>query len=644
MRKNRFTINMQLILLALTIFLSMAVLGIYIIFILNKTAEKRQKIDEVEKISYNIQQLNQLEKAFLLKETSNPDFFETGSSPIYDEYQKVLKNAREKLNSLNENHWLLSENVKNNIGQLQETLEQLNIQFTLLYQMILQKGFKSHGKIGDMRAKIHAMEEELNQLDIPGLQQYMLTLRRNEKDFLLRKDLSYKKKFNNNLTSFNRELNALRDRGRITKSRHEALRNYLTAYQQAFHAVVEMEQQIGLTTGAGYMGELERIFIGAQPVITQLAHNTKQQIHKTSRGDLTKLFIIGATLFAFILMSIMRLAKSISKPVNNLKNYIIKLSKGEIPEKDILTSKRDEIAEITCHLYDLIDGLNEKIKFATRIENGDYDYPFKPASKHDMLGNTLLSMRNSLRDAEKDRKQHQQEIEIQNWTSTGIAKFSEILRKQHDTIDNFGTEIIVSLVDYLGANQGGFFVLNEEAEHYKLVGSYAFNRVKAKKKTIPLNEGLVGSCGFEKETIYLEELPDDYVEIKSGLGNASPRYLILVPLIYQKKLFGVLEIASFSQIETHHIEFVEKVGENIAASLLTTRINEQTQKLLKESTGQSERLAQQEEEMRQNMEELMATQEEMNRKDREQQAEIAALKERLAELEGKEVEEDEASN
>jgi transcriptional regulator with GAF, ATPase, and Fis domain len=130
------------------------------------------------------------------------------------------------------------------------------------------------------------------------------------------------------------------------------------------------------------------------------------------------------------------------------------------------------------------------------------------------------------------------------------------------------------------------------------------------------------------------------VEIKSGLGNSSPRYLILVPLIYQKKLFGVLEIASFKKIEKHHIEFVEKVGENIAASLLTTKINQQTQTLLKESTDQSERLAQQEEEMRQNMEELMATQEEMNRKDREQQAEIAELKERLSELEGGQVEEE----
>ena len=112
------------------------------------------------------------------------------------------------------------------------------------------------------------------------------------------------------------------------------------------------------------------------------------------------------------------------------------------------------------------------------------------------------------------------------------------------------------------------------------------------------------------------EVPENYVTITSGLGGASPSALLLVPLKNNDKIFGVLELATFSKYEAHEIELVEKLTESIASTISAVRVSESTRILLERTQQQAEEMRAQEEEMRQNMEELEATQEEMRRKEK----------------------------
>jgi len=141
--------------------------------------------------------------------------------------------------------------------------------------------------------------------------------------------------------------------------------------------------------------------------------------------------------------------------------------------------------------------------------------------------------------------------------------------------------------------------------------------------------GLVAQCAKEKESIYLKEIPSNYVKITSGLGEATPRCLILVPLKVRDEVSGVLEIASFQLFEEHQRTFIEKVAENISSLIASRQNSSNTQKLLEESRLKAEGLAAQEEELRQGAEELQATQEEMNRQRSELETEINSLKLRL---------------
>ena len=123
----------------------------------------------------------------------------------------------------------------------------------------------------------------------------------------------------------------------------------------------------------------------------------------------------------------------------------------------------------------------------------------------------------------------------------------------------------------------------------------------------------------------MTDVPDNYVSITSGLGDANPRAILIVPLKFNDKVFGVIEMASFTEYEDYKIKFIEKLAESIASTISTVKVNMQTVKLLEDSKMKSEELASQEEEMRQNLEELQTTQEESARRELDMNGILEAL-------------------
>ncbi len=214
------------------------------------------------------------------------------------------------------------------------------------------------------------------------------------------------------------------------------------------------------------------------------------------------------------------------------------------------------------------------------------------------------------------------------WAAEGIAQLTDLTRTQsNQNTTTLHDRVIIHFVKYLEANQGGLYIVNREneKEEIRLEACYAYDRKKYVKKTIAPGEGLLGQVFLERQPMRLTEIPVDYVNITSGLGKATPRSLVIVPLIVNEAVEGILEIATFKVVEDHHLDFLEKAGESLAAFIQMNRINTKTRILLAEAQQQAEEMRAQEEEMRQNLEELAATQEEMNRKEQAYQNKIAEL-------------------
>lgn len=247
-------------------------------------------------------------------------------------------------------------------------------------------------------------------------------------------------------------------------------------------------------------------------------------------------------------------------------------------------------------------------------ENFDIEYEIKDES--DKLGKALLELRDTLKKNKTADDKRRKEDEIRNWNAEGLAKFGEILRQDNNDLSLLSYNVIKNLTDYIGAVQGGFFLIQDSENtdrYFELAAFYAYGRKKYADKRIKMGKGIIGTSALERKTIYLTDLPDSYISVTSGLGKANPRSLIVAPLISNDELFGVFEIASLKEHEKYQISFVEKVAESTASILSTVKMNMQTARLLEESKAQAQAMAAQEEEMRQNMEELQATQEEAAR-------------------------------
>ena len=336
--------------------------------------------------------------------------------------------------------------------------------------------------------------------------------------------------------------------------------------------------------------------------------------------------LIGLILTALIIWII---AHNISRPVVKTTAILSDLAKGDIDEsKKINIKTKDEIGEMANSVNTLIDGLNKTAEFAEEIGKGNLEKEFELLSDKDILGNSLLEMRKSLKTANEQETERKLEDQKQNWTTQGIAKFGEILRQNTDDMQEFSYHIISNLVKYIDANQGGIFMINDDDKHdvfIELLAFYAYERRKYMEKRIEVGVGLIGRCAQEKKTIYMTDLPDEYINITSGLGQSVPNALLIVPLKVNDEIFGVVELAGFNEFEDHVIKFIEEVGESIASTISTTKINIRTNQLLEQSQQQSEEMSAQEEEMRQNMEELQATQEEAGRRSAEMQGLLDAL-------------------
>lgn len=355
------------------------------------------------------------------------------------------------------------------------------------------------------------------------------------------------------------------------------------------------------------------------------------------------LFALIFTWLAFSLVNYF-IMKTITRPINGLVKVVKELGEGSLADTFHYPHK-DEIGQMAQSVNELVEGLQRTAIFASEIGKNNFEHPFEPLSEKDVLGNALLEMRKSLKAASEEEKIRKTEDEKRNWTTQGLAKFADILRQNNDNIQELSYDIIRNLVDYLDVNQGGIFIYNNNDENDKfleLTACYAFDRRKYLEKKVLPGEGLVGTCFLEQEPIYITQIPQDYIRITSGLGDENPSSLLLIPLKVNEKIYGVIELASFSEFEKYKLDFVEKIGESIASTISSVKINIQTAMLLEKSQQQAEEMRAQEEEMRQNMEELTATQEAMAEKERDNIHTIDELtrenQENLKQLESKEKE------
>jgi PAS domain S-box-containing protein len=339
---------------------------------------------------------------------------------------------------------------------------------------------------------------------------------------------------------------------------------------------------------------------------------------KGEDGALSKVFLYASLcIIALALLLTMTLSRAITRPLLDVRNTLNLVAQGVLPEATTHHT-RDEFGQMAEKVDQLVSALKNNAQFAQRIGEGKYDSSFTPASENDLLGMSLVNMRNNLIENEKRDTER-------NWIVRGVAGISEVLR-MHDSIEGMGDDVIKFILDKIDAIQGAFYVINDDDTARPVIemrASYAYGRKKYLKKSFRFAEGLVGQSVAEKDTIVRTEIPEDYVTLTSGiLGDQRPTALLIVPLITNEEVYGVLEFAGFKSFTQSHVNFVKELSLILARTIFNIKVNERTRKLLEESQQMSIELQEKGEVLRQNAEEMQATSEELERSNKKLEEQI----------------------
>ena len=181
------------------------------------------------------------------------------------------------------------------------------------------------------------------------------------------------------------------------------------------------------------------------------------------------------------------------------------------------------------------------------------------------------------------------QIEAQRWVKTSVADVSGKLQQATD-FPELAQALLSQVAPLLNVGQGVFYVYDESERRLILMGSYGFRERKSLAQSFALGEGLVGQCGREKSPITLTNPPEDYIKIGSGLGEAVPKAIAVLPVLHGGDLLGVVELAAFKSFGEREHNLLDSLMPVLAMSLEILQRNLETQLLLKETQEQAQRM------------------------------------------------------
>jgi len=365
------------------------------------------------------------------------------------------------------------------------------------------------------------------------------------------------------------------------------------------------------------------------------------------------------------------IAKVVTAVANgNLKRKLVLEAKGEIEELaetinnmiDTLATFADQVTTVAREVgiegklggqasvpgaagtwRDLTDNVNRMAaalttqvraiaEVATAVTKGDLSRSIAV----DAAGE-VAALKDNINEMIRNLRETTEKNTAQDWLKTNLAKFTRLLQGQRDLLAV--SKLILSELAPLVSMQHGVFYLNEGPEggevDMKLLASYAYRERKNIANRFRAGEGLVGQCAFEKERILLVDVPPGYIQINSGLGEAPPLNIVVLPVLFEGQVKAVIELASFQRFSDIHLTFFDQLTESIGIVLNTITATMRTEELLKQSQSlanelqtrqaeltetnrrlqeQAKTLQESEERLRQQQDKLQQTNEELEEK------------------------------
>jgi signal transduction histidine kinase/HAMP domain-containing protein len=383
--------------------------------------------------------------------------------------------------------------------------------------------------------------------------------------------------------------------------------------------------------------------------VNQMASNLTGQVRNIAmvttaiaKGDLTKKIDIDAR------GEILELKTTINTMVDQLSSFAEEVTRvarevgtegqlgGQARVRDVDGTWRDLTESVNEMAGNLTRQVRAIARVATAVTRGDLNLKIDVDASGEIqeLQDYINKMIANLRDTTIANKE-------QDWLKGNLARVSALMQGRRD-LEDVASLIMSELPPLVAAQHGAFFLamplveeVTDQEDHYELrmLGSYGYSMGSMPTSFRP-GEALVGTAAQEKRTILVENAPSGYLKISSGLGEAPPAQVIVLPVLFEGTVLGVIELASFTPFTQIQKDFLNQLAEMIATSVNTISVNTKTEQLLKQSQELTEQLRERSAELEQRQKALQASNAEL-----EEKAELLAQQNRDIEVKNTEIEE-----
>lgn len=229
-----------------------------------------------------------------------------------------------------------------------------------------------------------------------------------------------------------------------------------------------------------------------------------------------------------------------------------------------------------------------------------------------------------------------EEVKARDWLKTGLNELNALMRGEQKT-EELAEKVLTFLAGYLGAGTGAFYTFDDKGQTLALAATFAFSRRKNLSYRFRLGEELIGQAALEKKMICLSNIPPDYLQIGSALGESVPQNIVALPLVHNGQLVAAMELGTFKPFSDKELDFLNQAMEGIAIGLGVSHSRQRINELLEQTQQQTEELRVQQEELQQTNEELEERADMLDRQKKQIQAKNLEIETASAEVQLKAV-------
>ncbi|TAE18021.1 MAG: PAS domain S-box protein [Bacteroidetes bacterium] len=534
--------------------------------------------NEANALQVALPKMVKAEQDFILLESKSLQFLLEGETPNLNRYNQYSLAIRQLTQSLEEQPIINKLGMRASLHEAQTLLQKHHEVFTDLVGKLRLRGFKGYGLEGKMRDAVYRMQTLKS---LPPLA--ILTLRKYEKDFLLRKDDTYRDTLHVEAQKFIAQAqekirqDAIASRMAVDTAEQAQIKNLVEEYVRQFDKIADIEKTIGLQGGQqGLYGDIGNTTTLIEKKLAKITEEIHLKTKSLTNSSTQLLYIFTITIIVLAIAFALIISYRMATPIVVLDRIARSVTKGLRNQEQLLDTIRnqDEIGSLAKSFKEMLVRLKSTIAQAHERNRKLEEF------------------------AESETKRR--------WLTEGLSIFNEILRNNQIDLDRQAFEIVSEVVKYTKSAQGGLFIVNHENTQDKfleLKACYAYQRRKYQQKRINHREGLVGMAWATEQTMLVQDIPEDYAYISSALGEAPPKCLLIVPMRSDEGIEGVLEIMSFVNYQDFEIEFIEILSQRIGNALVALKSNQKTKELLAISEKIAQEAQEKEAELRKRLEE-----------------------------------------